>query len=848
MRDKKVRLMGLLVAGASGVAGAQTVSGIEEVVVTSRRVAEKLVDVPVSITAFTTADLEKQAIRNTRDLAGVTPNLTFSSGDNGRAAVPVVRGIGLIDGRGFDNAVGIFIDGIFVSGRGLQNVGMLDLERVEVIKGPQSALYGRNTFSGAINYVTRPTPDTFSAKADVTFGTDQLVRFTGSVGGPITERTSARIAINYEDDDGTYENAGPAGAGDGIGGVRNKSALLSLRFQPSSDVMIDVGGLWSKERADSFPVTITPNNCGQYDPALNRNATSSDLVSPLYFCGEGLPSATDRISISPAAYAYDNETKRGTLALQWDLPGVSIQSLNAYTTVTSTSGVDLDRTQAGDSGYGYLPLSVYRAAGSPATIFSGTQAALFNQIRAGTFNTYYSTATNDGQYWSSELRFTGPRDRKLRWLGGLFYFNSWNDDTSILGIDASPAVAALGLQPSEIQFLVLDTGSIIPGLAPRGLAVRSPVYPPNVSFLNGPGSVLVTWNPLENTQKSAFGSLEYDFTDRLTGTAELRYTKEQQRLSNAYDIFFASTGSYSSSSSFTDPRLTLRYKPSADVTMYASAARGTRSGGLNAAVTDPVLVRFDPEKNDTYEVGLKRSFADGRVLLSAAAFWIDWTDAQFRQTVPSSTPGAILTATTNAGDIESKGIEASIAARLSERWRVDVAVGYSDPKFAQGTLSATLANLCRTLPASRSQFPVIPITCVSRDVDGNGTIDLTQPDIGGAQLPRTSKVTGFVGIEFNAPLRGDSRFTARLDTSYRSKQYQDFINVQYIPARTLMNLRFGLEQPSWDAILWVENLTDDDTPDQLQGAFSQNFNSLSSRTSVVNAAQRRVGITARYRF
>ena len=198
---KHLACVGLLVAAGGGSAAAQEWTGIEEVVVTSRRVAEKLQDVPVTITAFTSADLERQAISNISDLARYTPNLTFNSGVNGRSSVPVIRGIGLIDGRGFDNAAGVFIDGIFVSGRGVQNVRMLDsFKRVEVIMGPQSALYGRNTFSGAINYVTRPTPSEFAARAEVTAASDDLFRFSGRLGGSVTEWISARLAVSYEDD------------------------------------------------------------------------------------------------------------------------------------------------------------------------------------------------------------------------------------------------------------------------------------------------------------------------------------------------------------------------------------------------------------------------------------------------------------------------------------------------------------------------------------------------------------------------------------------------------------------------------------------------------------------------
>ena len=281
------------------------------------------------------------------------------------------------------------------------------------------------------------------------------------------------------------------------------------------------------------------------------------------------------------------------------------------------------------------------------------------------------------------------------------------------------------------------------------------------------------------------------------------------------------------------------------MTIYASAARGTRSGGLNAAVTDPRLVAFEEETNETYELGLKTRIADGRVQLNLSVFQIDWKDAQFRQTVPSSTPGAILTATTNTGDIESRGIELQVASRLTDNWAVDANLGYSDPKFGDGTYSAGDAALCRTLGAGASAFPVIPITCRSRLV---GTTAVVQPDISGNQLRNTSKSTATLGVEYSQPVLGDSRLVGRVDATYRSKQYQDFLNVQTVPARTLTNLRVGLEREHYDVFVWVENLTDEDALDQMSAGFSQNFNSLGNVTTGVNITQRRYGLTARYRF
>jgi outer membrane receptor protein involved in Fe transport len=149
---------------------------------------------------------------------------------------------------------------------------------------------------------------------------------------------------------------------------------------------------------------------------------------------------------------------------------------------------------------------------------------------------------------------------------------------------------------SQVQFLLLDAGGVIPGLAPRGYAVSfpQPLFPPQSLFLDGPGTALATYTPRIDAQNSVFGSLEYDFTDRLTGTAEVRHTKESQDLDNVFDNCFSGRGRFTASSRFTDPRLTLRFKPNEDLTWYASAARGTRSGGVNALITDPAFIEFEP--------------------------------------------------------------------------------------------------------------------------------------------------------------------------------------------------------------------------------------------------------------
>lgn len=530
----------------------------------------------------------------------------------------MIRGVGLIDGRGFDNAVGVFIDGIFVSGRAAQNVGMLDLERVEVVKGPQSALYGRNTFAGAINYVTTPLPEGLSAKAEATLGSDDLRRFSGSVAGAVNSWFSARLAVSWEDDGGTYRNSGPLGTGDGIGGGKSKAALLTLQFRPTDDLSITATGSWNDDFADNRPLSPQANNCGPLDPmgAGNTSLISSDLRTPLYFCGEGQPLKGGHLSMSPAAYAFDAEAKRATLELEWLQPAFKLSWLNAYTTSKSLSQLDLDRTQLGEGNYGYLPRSAFVAAGSPTfNLATGMGFICSGFIPAGPCSSKPGRerrALQPGDPGALQHLFRRPGPRPGLLVVGAAHperrrdaaalarrpvlLPQQNDDTTYVGIDASEAVRRLNLPLSQIQFVLLDSGGIIPGLAPRGYAVNfpQPLFPPQSLFVDGPGVALGTYTPLVDIQKSAFGSLEYDFTDRLTGTVELRYTKESQDLDNVFDNYFGGRGHFGASSSFTDPRLTLRYKPGEDLTFYASAARGTRSGGVNALITDPAYIEFSP--------------------------------------------------------------------------------------------------------------------------------------------------------------------------------------------------------------------------------------------------------------
>ena len=262
-------------AGFTGIANAQ----LEEVVVTARKIEERLQDVPLAISAFNAEEIESASIDNLDDIANLTPGMTFSNLLGEFLPVPVIRGVAPTAVQNRENNAAIFVDGVFISGRQGLNFAQLDLERIEVVKGPQAAMYGRNSFSGAVNIITAKPTDEFEGKAELTLGDNDRKVARGSISGPLIEgQLRGRVAVMKNEWGGSYENQVPGGPD--IGGYDYETFQGSLSWTPTENFEALLTAYVSNDQIDMAATSAVTPNCE------NVSAFGVRLAN---YCGE-LPS------------------------------------------------------------------------------------------------------------------------------------------------------------------------------------------------------------------------------------------------------------------------------------------------------------------------------------------------------------------------------------------------------------------------------------------------------------------------------------------------------------------------------------------------------------------------------
>lgn len=860
---------------------------MEDIVVTARKKEESLKDVPVTITALTSETIEKAGIRDLYDVAALTPGLSFFNAQGEFLAVPVIRGIAPTDIFGENNAA-IFVDGVYVSGREGLNFSQLDLERIEIVKGPQSALYGRNAFSGAINYVTRRPTEEFDARSDLTAGNDGRIGGSVTVSGPILGKSlRGRVSGLYNEFDGSYDNA----LGDqDIGGFRWRSWQGSLEWTPTDTLTVRASGYYSNDEIDDAITVGVTANC---EPRVDSNLSITRLLN---VCGK-LPNLDEQASmyrqintpvsnrlaefygnesipVTGRALGEDRDLIRANLNIDWELDVGTFTFLTGYTNTEQQALVDGTRALGEFQPYVFCNAATPFPGGSylcPGGPFGPNLERLTTELLQVTF-------TDRTEEISQEIRFTSPQDRSFRYSGGVYLFSvdrNAGDGGVIASNQPAPPLPTNAFGPvlatPAPPIIIGDNDNIElqafrPWFRPRGDLdpLRRDVFEQT------------------NDSWSVFGSAELDVTERFTLDFQVRYGEEkksetlviwdEENLDVVEPLSFATA---EDTWDFVTGRVGAKFNVSDQWMLYASVANGFKAGGFdsnnvdirdnpdtpeNEARPETVILPFDEETIVTTEIGLKGTTSDGRLSLDMAVFHNDWRDIVIPQGLEGNPEtGEEFTQpesfNANAGDATVIGWELVANYLFTESFSARVSTSYQDAVFDSGR-QETYSTFPSFRPAD-CQGEVIPgspeeRSCLARSGDITGNTLLRQP-----------KWQGSLTLDYRKPFAGDWEFFTRGDIAYQSKIFVGNDNQSYLPARTTVNLRLGFESGRYSLEFWGRNIFSENSPiaayrdvwfsntsDPLQQRPVQSTSDefFPWRYSVTHPVLATYGVTARVRF
>lgn len=777
-QNTKQTLLGQLLTSAALVFASATTTGystpvfaqqvaLEEITVTARKRDERLIDVPLSVQAFSAADLTAAGIDDLEDLTLFSPGLDYNSQSStsftGRY-IPAIRFRGLTTVSTLpSNQVGsLFVDGVFVLG-GAQSIGFEDVERVEVIKGPQAAFFGRSTFGGAINYITADPSDVFSGKVSAEYSPNHgSYRASATIEGPLIDGVlSGRLtASGFEN--GGYETANDGGT---LGEETTDAIHASLLLTPSEAVRIKVRASYIEDE-DTQPAATTiqffnKSNCPAGTPLTVLDASGATRNVTLqgdYWCG-GLPEDVPVTSNTtfPVFPAVGN------------LPELDVRDLF----VSNSLGIDeIDRAPFLDH-FGLRRQTVRLATtfdvdASDDVSVSGSLAYNDQKIRRINDQDYtdaesvYIGAPSFFEDYSAEIRGEYDGGGKLRGLLGVNYYKQ-------------KIKAAFGNAIEATNQLSLD-------------------------FLNPPFVIRVTGaqNSGNNDDKirtfGIFGSLEYDILENLTATLEGRW--QNDKVTQFGGQFLTPGAAQSLTSKKFLPRAILSYRPMEDMTTYVSYSQGTLPGQfngtfINLSPEDKAVVQaqiptlqdaIPPEKLESYEIGIKQGLLNGRATYALAAYMMDWSN--MKSAVSFVPPGATgLQGALISGSSEIKGVEFESNWLVTQNLDIGLTANYTDAQYKDFAIS----GVNQLFGLSNAE---------GYRVDGN-------------TLPQFPKWSGSLSGTYTDTLNADWDWYTRADVAYQGKAYADPSNINWVRAYTLVNLKIGIESEGTALEFFANNLFDE---------------------------------------
>ena len=778
-----------LVAVAPAQAQSADDNPLEEILVTARRREESLQDVPVAITVMTTDFVQEANILDTFDLYAETPGVDYEETRERLGGRTTIRGVNPGSQNPLNQNASIFVDGapIFSTTSSMQYI---DLERVEVLRGPQSAAFGRSTFAGAINYVTKDPGDELSASVRATASNQNRTILGASFDGPITDTLGFTLDLIQEDFGAPDEWI----TSDGYRAGSTQTGYFSgkLKFTPNDFFDMELSATYTE--ADDGPgseyliASDTISTCNNHvfsngrtyvrglwecEQPTGPNPRNHDLRPHFEEGTRDFNLAWAESVLRPGA-VQERERIAGEFNFNFD-NGSLLQAIISSSVDSTRRWIDSDMSDA-------APIS--------RGMFSSRLTGNMGNRRGTDYEDYY------------DVRWVSPADSSLRWLVGVSSFAFFYSDAAInqfTGVEFPD----LGL-----QCLVNDCMDFLPDR--RQYA--------------------------ETEATGLYGNISYDISDRTTVSFEGRFQSDEQ--------LTVDTSSGLSRTQVTDsfqPRLAINHALNDDWSLYGQLAQGTNPATTTPEMLNPTIqasseaalaagvitytadtfASTDEESLTNIEFGIKGNGLDGRLQLAAAVYFIDWQDMLLNHTFDwlggapvdgscagiancwndgSYSNGVIFTeddvhvtgVRVNQGEGDLKGVELEASLRATDNWSLRGTLSLQNNKYA--------AN-CDVQPVDTFGFEP---TDTVRGADCY--------EVAGNTIERNSETSGTFSAAYAGALGGAWQWTGRLGVRYQSPRYYDVINYLELPAVTTVTGQITVSNDNLDIILFGNNLTQETTP------------------------------------
>ena len=800
---------------------AQGAQLLEEIVVTARRREENLSDIPVSITAISADVLQEANVLDMYDLFENTPGVEWQQAQDRQGSRPSMRGVNTFAQAPSRQKISSFLDGLPVSGQqgGIQFYGV---DRVEVLRGPQSTAFGRSTFAGAINYVSRNPGE--ELETSITMGTSNLKRNKTvlSASGPITSNNVLDLGFTFDFAKDSFKGKDEWFSSDGyrLGGTDTTYMTTKITFNSNNEKVDGYIRHIYKEIDDDSPLIQALDPAAR--TACSNIQVGSGMAIEQYFKGTfNCPMPKSFAGGYPRNHHPQNDFTEGTNQYYW---------AKVYDAAEPSSRIKRNRMQ-GQVNFNFdngstISLLGYTAKDDLRRWMDSDNTAVIPTITTAMGMTMVSGVTSmanpaNVNDWFAEARWTSPDDQRLRWLVGASRYRNSSE---------AWVWSQYGGVYHQLESVINNGNDFVPNQILGDHVKATGIY----------------------------GSINYDLTDRATLSVEVRQQKDDMTNQDIRSGFKKQivTDSFS-------PRVALNYDINDELTSYFQFSKGTNPAGTNVVFMEPTrisslqtakaagaitwdettFITFDEEELTNMEVGLKGTTLGGRLNFSAAYYVMDWEkmiqpfslnwsgdwDAagNFQNNMKSARTFM------NTGNSELSGFEFEGNAFITDN--LSMRLGFSSAKAQYKTfcdpVAVTTYKQVGNGPASS------PTAC--HVVDGN-------------DIQNQPNSTWFLSPTYRAPL-GDTgwRYSVRFDARYTGETYNDSFNMMMLPSTINYNGSLTFSNDNWRVQLWGRNLSDDETPRQIvfqndnviaiSGANRRNFR-------WYNRAPREVGVTVDYNF